>query len=214
MPAITMDPLDLAAVLASRICHDVINPVGAIQNGLEVLADEKDAGMRDFALDLIGKSARSAGARLKFARIAYGASGSVGASLDMGDAQQAAMDFLNDEKTKLDWRAPRVLLPKNKIKLLLLLLVIAHQAIPRGGQLEAEGEIEGETCRYVIRAKGPLARIPPHAVDLIAGQSETGSVDAEGVRAYYAGLVARAANMTVAMALDGDMVTITAAPAG
>jgi histidine phosphotransferase ChpT len=213
MRPITMDPLDLAAVLASRICHDVINPVGAIQNGLELLADEKDAAMREDALDLIGKSARSAGSRLKFARIAYGASGSIGASLDMGDAQQAAMDFLDDERTKVEWNAPRVLLPKNKVKLLLNLMAIGAQAIPRGGRLVATAEIDGETCRYAVRATGSYARIPPHAADLLAGQSETGLVDAEGVRAYYAGLVARAAGMTATIAMDGDAVTLSAVPA-
>ncbi|MET0605691.1 MAG: histidine phosphotransferase ChpT [Beijerinckiaceae bacterium] len=213
MPAISMEPLDLAAVLSSRICHDVINPVGAILNGLEILADEKDASMRDDALDLIGKSARSASIKLRFARIAYGASGSAGASLDMGDAQAAATDMFNDERTTLTWSVPRVLLPKNKVKLLLNLLAIAVQGIPRGGALEAAGEIEGETCRYRITAKGPLARLPPHAADLLAGQSENGLVDAEGVRAYYAGLVAKAAGMTVTMQLDGDAVRIEAVPA-
>ncbi len=213
MPAVTMDPLDLAAVLSSRICHDVINPVGAILNGLEIMADEKDAAMREDALDLIGKSAKAASIKLRYARIAYGASGSAGASLDMGDAQAAAADLFNDERTRLEWRVPRVLLPKNKIKLLLNLLAIAAQGIPRGGALDVSGEIDGETCRYVITAKGSHARIPPHAVELIAGQSESGVVDAEGVRAYYAGLVARAANMTVAISLDGDTIRVEANPA-
>lgn len=213
MPTVTMDPLDLAAVLCSRICHDVINPVGAIQNGLELLADEKDAGIRDDALDLIGKSAASASAKLKFARIAYGASGSAGASLDMGDAQAAATDLIVDNRTTLDWRVPRVLLPKNKVKLLLNLLIIAAQGIPRGGHIDVEGEIEGETCHYRIRAKGSYARLPAHAAELIAGESESGVVDAEGVRAYYAGLVARAIGMTVALSLEEDTVVVEAKPA-
>ncbi|WP_342360441.1 histidine phosphotransferase ChpT [Terrarubrum flagellatum] len=212
MPAITMDPLDLAAVLCSRICHDVINPVGAIQNGLELMAEEKDSGLRDDALDLIGKSAASASAKLKFARIAYGASGSAGASLDMGDAHSAAVDLIVDNRTTLDWKAPRVLLPKNKVKLLLNLLILAAQSIPRGGSIEVIGEIEGETCRYAIRAKGPYARVPAHTAELLAGESETGTVDAEGVRAYYAGLVARACGMSASIELIDDAVTVLSAP--
>ena len=208
-----MDPLDLASVLCSRICHDVINPVGAIQNGLELLADEKDAAMRDDALDLIGKSAASASAKLKFARIAYGASGSAGASLDMGDAQAVAADMFIDGRTTMSWSAPRVLLPKNKIKLLLNLLLLAAQSIPRGGHIDVKADIEGETCRYEIRAKGSYARVPPHTVDLLAGESETGVVDAEGVRAYHAGLLARAVGMDVSIALIEDAVVIEAKPA-
>lgn len=213
MPAIEMSALDLAALLCSRVCHDVISPVGAIQNGLEILADEKDAGMREVALDLINKSAHQAGARLKFARIAYGASGSAGASLDMGDAEQAARDFIGDEKVRLTWASPRVLLPKNKIKLLLNLLVIATHAVPRGGTIDVKAEVEGETCHFTIAAKGSHARVPPHAMELINADNEHGAVDAHGVQAYYTGLIARAARMRVTMEIEGDVVTIKAAPA-
>src|SRR3954468_16264066 len=73
MATVTLDSLDLAALLCSRVCHDVISPVGAIVNGLEVLEDENDPAMHDFALDLIRKSARQASARLQFARLAFGA---------------------------------------------------------------------------------------------------------------------------------------------
>ena len=87
MSQITLDALDLGALLCSRVCHDVISPVGAIVNGLEVLNDEKDESMRDFAHDLIRKSAATASARLQFARLAFGAAGSAGATIDLGDAE-------------------------------------------------------------------------------------------------------------------------------
>src|SRR3712207_9450321 len=90
MATISLDSLDLAALLCSRVCHDVISPVGAIVNGLEVLEDDSDASMREFALDLIQKSARQASARLQFARLAFGAAGVAGASLDLGEAAQVA----------------------------------------------------------------------------------------------------------------------------
>src|SRR5215813_10737419 len=99
----SIEALDLAALLCSRVCHDVISPVGAIVNGLEVLEDEKDASMRDFALDLINKSARQASARLQFARLAFGAAGSAGAAIDLGDAEQVAKGFISDDKTALFW---------------------------------------------------------------------------------------------------------------
>ena len=75
MTILALDPMDLAALLCSRVCHDVISPVGAIVNGLEVLEDEDDPSMRDVALELIKKSARSASARLQFCRLAFGAAG-------------------------------------------------------------------------------------------------------------------------------------------
>ncbi|WP_439497790.1 histidine phosphotransferase ChpT [Bosea sp. (in: a-proteobacteria)] len=209
MTAISLEPLDLAALLCSRVCHDVISPVGAIVNALEVL-EEDDPSMRDFALELIKKSARSASARLQFARLAFGAAGSAGAMIDLGDAGTVANGFLNDDKLSLDWEAPRALLPKNQVKLLLNLLILAAQAVPRGGRLVSRATVEGEQGRFEINATGSHARIPAHVEELLAGRSETGTIDAHAVQPLYAGMVARAANMKIAFAIDGETVTITA----
>ncbi len=214
MPAVTLDSLDLAALLCSRVCHDVISPVGAIVNGLEVLEDENDASMRDFALDLIRKSSRQASARLQFARLAFGAAGSAGAMIDLGDAEQVARGMFQDEKVKLSWTAPRALLPKNKVKLLLNLLVTATNAVPRGGTIDVTATGEGDAAAFVLTSKGAHARIPPHVEELLAGAPESGTVDAHGIQPYYAGLVARAAGMTVSLSIDGDVVTIRAVASG
>ena len=133
MSGTPIEALDLAALLCSRVCHDLISPVGAIVNGLEVLAEEKDEETQKFALDLIKKSAGTASAKLQFCRIAFGAAGSAGAQIDLGDAESITRGFFEDDKTKLTWNLPRTLLPKNRVKLLLNMLLIAGQAIPRGG---------------------------------------------------------------------------------
>src|SRR5712672_145343 len=146
------DALDLAALLCSRVCHDLISPVGAIVNGLEVLDDNPKAEDRDFALDLIKKSARTASARLQFCRLAFGAAGSSAAQIDLGDAEGMARGFLDEDKTKLTWHLPRVLLPKNRVKLLLNLLIIANQTIPRGGMLTVDAIGEGESMGFRITA--------------------------------------------------------------
>src|SRR5271168_5416408 len=131
-PGPTPDTLELAALLCSRVCHDLISPVGAIVNGLEVLDDNPKPDDREFALDLIKKSAKTASAPLQFCRLAFGAAGSSAAQIDLGDAEGMARGFL-DEKTKLDWHLPRALMPKNRVKLLLNMVIIAGQTIPRGG---------------------------------------------------------------------------------
>jgi histidine phosphotransferase ChpT len=210
MTAITLDALDLAALLCSRVCHDVISPVGAIVNGLEVLEDEKDESMRGFAQDLIKKSARQASARLQFARLAFGAAGSAGAAIDTGDAEQVARGFIQDDRTTLTWNAPRVLLPKNQVKLLLNLLVIATTAVPRGGVIDVTMTVENDKGTFVVAAKGINARIPHSVPGLLAGAPESGTVDAHGIQPFYTGLIARAAGMDVALTIDGDLVTISA----
>ena len=148
-----IEALDLAALLCSRVCHDLISPVGAIVNGLEVLEEEKDEATKEFALDLIKKSARTASAKLQFCRIAFGAAGSAGAQIDLGDAENIARGFLEDDKTKLAWNLPRALSPKNRVKLLLNMLVIAGQAIPRGGRISVEPIGSGDTMGFRVSCR-------------------------------------------------------------
>ncbi len=210
MPAVSLDALDLAALLCSRVCHDVISPVGAIVNGLEVLEEEKDESMRGFAQDLIKKSARQASARLQFARLAFGAAGSAGATIDTGDAEQVARGFIHDDRTSLTWDAPRVLLPKNQVKLLLNLLVMAQTTIPRGGSIAVSATVDGEQATFRVATRGVSARIPPHAESLLAGETESGTVDSHAIQPFYTGLIALAAGMVVTFALEDGGVAIEA----
>ncbi|GLK72685.1 histidine phosphotransferase [Ancylobacter dichloromethanicus] len=210
--AIDLDKLDLAALLCSRVCHDVISPVGAIVNGLEVLEDEDDPAMKSFALDLIAKSARQASARLQFARLAFGAAGSAGAQIDTGDAEKVARGFIEDDRTSLAWQLPRVLAPKNKVKLLLNLLVVATSTIPRGGRLAVEENGAGEEGGFRLSTQGSHSRIPPHLVALLAGQAqEGGALDAHAIQPHYTGLLARATGYAISLAHEGDQVTILVA---
>lgn len=206
---ISLDSLDLTALVCSRVCHDVISPVGAIVNGLEVLADEKDESMKEVALDLIRKSAVQASARLQFARLAFGAAGSAGAQIDLGDAAEVAKGFLEDDRLKLAWNLPRVLLPKNRVKLLLNLLMIGATAIPRGGKLTVDPIGEGEAMGFKLTAEGPNSRVPPHAEQLLAGTPEQ-TLDAHHIQPFYAGMIARAAGLAVSIAKEGEAVILTA----
>jgi histidine phosphotransferase ChpT len=205
---VNLEGLDLAALLCSRVCHDLISPVGAIVNGLEVMEDGKDEETKTFALELIKKSIKTASARLQFCRIAFGAAGSAGAQIDLGDAESVARGFLEDDKTKLAWNVPRVLLAKNRVKLLLNMLVIAGQTIPRGGALTAEAVGSGETMGFKVTAAGTNAKISPTVPDLLAGGSHGGSVDAHAIQPYYTGLLARQCGLTVSIAMDGDAVAV------
>ena len=212
MTKFALDSLDLAALLSSRVCHDVISPVGAIVNGLEVLEEEKDQEMRGHALALIKSSAQEASSRLQFCRLAFGAAGSKGSSIDTGDAENVARQLLADERTRLDWNVPRVLLPKNKVKLLLNLCLIADASIPRGGDISIFAKGEDDDMSFHVQAKGVNARVTPGVASLLSGEPEEGSVDARAIQAYYAGLVARSCGLEVSLALSGDVVTIEAKP--
>jgi histidine phosphotransferase ChpT len=206
---ITLSSLDLAALLCSRVCHDLISPTGAIVNGLEVLEEGGDAETRNFAMELIKKSARTASARLQFCRLAFGAAGSAGAQIDLGDAEAMARGFIEDDKVKLTWNLARTLLPKDRVKLLLNMLVIANGAIPRGGILTVDPVGDGETMGFRISAAGLNARIPPAIPGLLEGNSQTGTVDAHGIQPFYTGLLARACGVDVGLALEGETVVVS-----
>jgi histidine phosphotransferase ChpT len=206
---IAMESLDLAALLCSRVCHDLISPVGAIVNGLEVLEEDKDEATKVFALDLIKKSARTASARLQFCRLAFGAAGSAGAQIDLGDAEKAARGLIDDEKTKLAWNLPRVLMPKNRVKLLMNMLLIAGQAIPRGGQLAVDAIGEGDTMGFRITASGLNARVTQAVPALLAGGGGM-TIDAHAIQPFYTGLLARSCGLNVTLAPEGDAVVVTA----
>lgn len=208
MAVVTLDALDLAALLCSRVCHDLISPVGAIVNGLEVLEEEKDESTRQFAMDLIKKSSRTASAKLQFCRIAFGAAGSAGAQIDSGDAETISRGFLEDEKTKLVWNLPRAILPKNRIKLLLNLLVIAGQCIPRGGIITLDPVGTGETTGFSIKVTGTNPRIPPNVPALLVSDGGEDGVDAHRIQPFYAGLLAKACGVTVSLTAEGDGVVI------
>jgi len=211
MTTFALDGMDLAALLCSRVCHDVISPVGAIINGLEVLEDEKDGEMREVALDLIKKSAAAASARLQFCRLAYGAAGSVGASIDTGDAENVTRGLINNDRVKLVWNAARQHAPKNKVKLVLNLCLIALAIIPRGGVITVDLTGEGEGLEARVEANGPNARLAHGVSALIAGNPENNSVDAHSIQAFYTGLVGRSCGLDVTVARsDSERVILDA----
>src|SRR5215204_4570346 len=98
-----LNHLDFAALLVSRVCHDLVSPVGAVVNGLEVLEDETDIAMREDALRLVAASAEQAAARLQFARIAFGAAGSAGAELDLSEVGRIMSGLMKGGKIELIW---------------------------------------------------------------------------------------------------------------
>lgn len=201
-----LSDLDLAALLCSRVCHDVISPVGAIANGLEVLEDEDDQEMRKIAQDLIARSAKQASAKLQFCRIAFGAAGSAGSHIDTGEAGEVAAMFLADEKPELDWQIPRGTRPKNEVKLLLNMLLIAVAAIPRGGRIT----VAEEGGSFIVRAAGTSASVPEKAVKVFSGDYTSDEFDARMVQVYYTRRLAAAAGYEVEAAKDGEDVVVRA----
>jgi histidine phosphotransferase ChpT len=203
---IAIGALDLAALLCSRVCHDLISPVGAIVNGLEVMDEDKDEETKVFAL-LIKKSAKQASAKLQFCRLAFGAAGSAGAQIDLGDAEKVARGLFGDDKTTIVWNLPRELLPKNRVKLLLNMLLVAVGTIPRGGSITIDPAEGGKGFR--LTASGLNARLAEATAGLLVG-SPAHPVDAHAIQPLYTGILARDCGLTVSAAAERDSVVVTA----
>ena len=202
--------LDLGALLCSRVCHDIISPVGAITNGLEVLDEGGGEDMQTFALDLIRKSATQASAKLQFARLAFGAAGSAGAEIDTGDAQKVSEGYMAGEKAELSWTAERVLMGKNRVKALLNLLLVANAMIPRGGTIDLTitGASDAPTFTFVVRGKN--ARIPADLETQLAGDMEPDTLSAHVIQPVYTGMLCREVSLTVSFTTGDEEVVLTA----
>ncbi len=203
-----LSDLELSAFLCSKVCHDVINPVGALMNGLEVLNDDKDDSMREMALDLIAKSARQASARLQYARMAFGAAGSAGATLDLGEIEEIARGYLALSKIAVQWDTPGGSAPRDTVKLLLNLIAIGIATIPGGGTIA----VSIKNSDVAVKCSGEGAKIPDGVPALVKGEIDPGTMDARSVQAYYAGRVAEAAGLAVRFDGGGGDVVITAVP--
>jgi histidine phosphotransferase ChpT len=205
---IELSSLDLSALLCSKVCHDVINPVAAMENGFQLLEMDQKPESREEAMKLIRHSAVQATAKLKYARIAFGSSGSPKAQLDVGDAGDLGSQLFGPE-IKVAFSIPKTLMAKNRVKLLLNLMLIVAGIIPRGGSMNIDPIGGGETMGFKIRAEGPLVRVHPEIESLLAGTPPEG-VTAQNVQPFYAGLLARAEGMKLSLVADAGSVTVTA----
>ena len=148
--------VDLASLLCSKLCHDLLSPVGAINNGLELLEGETDPEMRDRCLDLLADSARASADKLKYFRLAFGAAGGFGDEVDPAEAKQLVESLVGDQrKITLGWAVQTGTLPKKAIKILLNLALIARESLVRGGQLDVGAERGDKGIEVVVRAEGP-----------------------------------------------------------
>jgi histidine phosphotransferase ChpT len=170
----SVESIELASLLCSRLCHDMLSPVGALSNGLELLADEKDPEMRKRCFELLEQSARISADKLKFFRLAFGAAGGFGELVPVHEAR-AVIDALvgNNGRIEVQWALAGDSLPKPAVKTLLNLALIGIEALVRGGTLDIGAELREGASEIVVRATGP--RI---AFDPVVGRALDGSLPA------------------------------------
>lgn len=205
-----MDDIEFSAFLVSRVCHDLVGPLGAVVNGLEVMEDERDAAMRADALKIVSSSALQALARLQFLRIAFGAAGSAGAELDIGEVGRLVAGLLEGGKIQLDWQAPHVNWPKNWAKLLMNAALLGADCLPRGGQLTVTANADPSAPSFRIVATSPHARAQDEVQRAIRGETQEGQIDARGIQPYLTHKLSRHLNAGLTLTTRDGVVELAA----
>ena len=204
-----IDDLELAALISSKICHDVIGPVGAIHTGLEVLDDDDDEQSRAYALEMIRSFTAQASAKVQFMRFAFGAAGSAGATVDLGTAEQIARGYIGQGKHKLTWNSARGQMAKDKVKLMLNLIACAVTSLTRGGEIVASVKGMLTDPGIEVRCIGPGARLPQHLREFLT-TPDTHKLDALSVQPYYTVRLARTAGLRLSVGFEGVDVVMRA----
>src|SRR6185295_17742268 len=193
-----MNAVDLASLLCSRLCHDLMSPVGALNNGIELLADETDPDMRDKCLELLADSARASANKLKFFRLAFGAAGGFGDMVDTHEAQAALEGVFGPERRiEMGWVVAEGKLPKGAVKLLLNLALLAGDALVRGGRLDVGAETQDGEIELAVRAEGQRILLDPVLRETLANGASGGAVEPRAAGAWLAHSLAAEAGGTI-----------------
>lgn len=181
----TISPVEFASLLCSRLCHDLLSPVGALNNGIELLADEHDPEMRQRCLELLSESAKASANKLKFFRLAFGAAGGFGETVDSREARAAIEGLFGENgRVKIGWMVEESVLPKPAIKVLLNLSLLAGDALVRGGQLDIGAEQAGDTVEIVVRGEGPRIILDAELRNALSGGGDQSVVTPRAAAAY------------------------------
>ena len=207
-----MNAVDFASLLCSRLCHDLMSPVGALNNGIELMADEQDPEMRDRCVELLVDSAKATANKLKFFRLAFGAGGGFGEAIAANEARVALEGIFGPERRiELGWMVTDDKLSKGAMKLLLNLALIAGDALVRGGRLDIGAESTGSGLELAIRAEGPRIMLDPSLREMLANGVRDSDVEPRAAGAWLAHSLAQQAGGEIRLSEPGPEVLVIGA---
>ena len=194
----------LSALLCSRLCHDLISPVGAFSNGIEILADEEDPGMRQEVFKLLDQSIQQAGARLMFFRMAFGAGGGFGDSSPADSVRDALIAYFTGGKIAVDWKVSPGELGRDAVKIILNLALLAADALPRGGGITVEAMRAAGGLDIAVVAQGDRLLDKPEIAKILADGCPIAALDSKTAPAYLVHKIAAARGGAVKTIGDGQ----------
>lgn len=205
-----LTPGDLAALMCARICHDLVSPVGALGTALEVLDDPDNADMHADALDLVRLSARQASAKLQYLRLAFGAGTSAPGFIGVDHIQSLVAGMYADGKVSFSWESDTDGLDKSPSRLLLNMIMIGVNCIPRGGELQINVSQKGDADLIDVRATGPRARLDEMITKTLSGKAPEDGFDGRSIQPFYAGMIVRELKGRIDATVQDETVTLSA----
>ncbi len=196
--------LRVMELLASRLFHDLVGPIGAVNNGMELVEEAGIDGMED-ALLLAATSARQAARTLQFYRLAYGmAGGRLGSGLEK--LRDLAAAFLIATKATLEWSVPQLdeTASRRLGKLILNMIALGHEILPRGGALTVAVLNGAEETRASVTVSGTGAKLREETEQALAGQVAVADLTPRNVQGYFTRLLA--------LRLGSDLMVETPSP--
>ena len=203
-----IDASTLVALVSSRICHDLVSPVAALTTAMDILDDDHGADMREQAMELIRNSAAQAGVKLEFMRATFGA-GTIGVGeADLGELKKLSERFFSTQKPELQWTLEVASVPRAAARLLMNLLLVGLDCLPRGGVLNVSGSQEGDKLNLSVCATGTRAALKPAVRAGLAGETPEGGFDGRSIQPYLAFLAAAGARAELAARESDERVEI------
>jgi histidine phosphotransferase ChpT len=196
-------------LLMSHLCHELVSPIGAVNNGIEMLEESDGDELTPEAVALIAESGKAAAAKLRFYRLAYGRAGQA-ADLGLAQCAAAAAELLSaDGRVQLDWRDAAVRLVPGGPQLLLNLVVLAVGALPRGGRIEVTiGEHRGSGFARLV-ASGVGAKLADSIQAVVQGREQP--LDHTNIHAWYCHRLATGLATTINLGSAPDEVRLEVA---
>ncbi len=200
----SVDRVEFASLLCSRLCHDLLSPVGAMNNGLELLSDESDVEMRRRCIELLEQSAKRTADKLKYFRLAFGSAGGFGDDIATAEAHAAISGMIGDNsRIEMGWLVHDDVLPKPVIRVLLNLALVGIDALVRGGRLDIGVERTAELCEIVVRAEGDRLALDPNVIAALEGRLPESELAARTAPAWMTHVIASAGGGSVLSSSDG-----------
>ena len=207
----SISSIDLASLLCSRLCHDLLSPVGAMNNGLELLADETDPEMRERCIDLLGDSAKTSAQKLKYFRLAFGAAGGFGDMVDSNEPKDLIEAMVaSKQRLEFNWNVDADTMPKPAVKIMLNIALIAVEALVRGGELTIAAEANDNMWELAVRAHGPKIALDEVIMRALHGELSPDELSPRTAAAYMIEQIAKERSGQIQIAKDEQSVIIGA----